>query len=1796
MIEKGIHRHNFLPGTERYTRPEEVKALNRFLKSVRETQEEHTFLEEDNLELPGKPKLPNVKGLENTRIGIDGTRQAIDLETGKLMIEGNEDQKLLDGRENLIDSRDNPKLEEGKETIIDRRGDPELWKERETIEDKPIDELGQDRLEIQGKKLTELDETLETIEAKKTPNLISKALTIETPDDIRLDRTQEKIITLDEDLRLEKERVRLRDGRELIELPTEREEIEQNRIVELEKGREELDKGKDIYLETEHLKLSGQTDPSLETGRETIWDDREPELERDREKLRVDGEAELGKEKIKLHDRQPLDRLGEERINFHDGREARLEDERVELKGKNINGLGDKKIELEDKRKIDLETGSELLEDNRRVELETGREPLKDQRKLELEKEREPLRDKRETELGTDREPLKDDTSAELGKERVELRDDTSVKLETEKEYIFRGKEVELDLTRFELNRPDNIPELPNTKSLIPENTAEEITQVSDSYAKLEGADTGINGLPNIRIDLIRPNDIPLDNTRIPIDPLPTDVDKLGDEKIGMLENHGGSKEELETTRIDLEPVPEDVENLEDKKIEMLGNQGGTKEELESTRIEILENQGGTKEELETVRIDLEPEPEDVEGLEDEKIEMLGNQGGSKEELETTRIDLEPKPEDITGIEETVIEISENQGGTKEELETTKIDLDPSPEDIDGLEDKVIEILENQGGNKEELEETRIDLDPEPEDVENLDETLIDILENQGGTKEELEETKIELDPEPEDVEDLESLVVEILENEHEEVENLSDVRIEMTENDEEDRTILDTPFSSSLDKYEVKDPDQVKEAQKFYVLNKEDEETKEDRTLWDTPFSNTLDKYEVKDPDQVKEAQKFYVLNKDDEETKGDRTILDTPFSNTLDKYEVKDPDQVKEAQKYYVLNKDDEETKEDRSIRDTPFSNTLERYKVKDPKEVKENRVRVDIDVDDEETRGDRTLWEHDYYFKKKKDREGYDDVEYVFDRDQQFSGRDYSAVPKNVMELEGDIELWDTPFSNTLDPYERKNPKDVKEAQKFYVLNKDDEETKDDRSIRDTPFSNTLEKYEVKDPKKVKEAQKRWDIEEYIRPSGPPDLSPGAFLKSAFKESDQKRFNDYGRIWIRKGEEDDEESEIPKAVDDRLKDYILKDIGSYDETDRSIRDTPFSNTLDPYEVKDPKKVKEAQKRWNIEADERPEPEDISPNAQLKPTVFDKDRFKKYGTLLKPSEVDDKDETQKDQVKDATIDTESRPDDMFPGAHLKSPVFDKSRLEKYGSLSTKDVNKSSRSSDEKGVWTPGYQLPDVKWRANHDTYNTVVNGEFLNVSNYIRWAVENTVGKIPSTGATKQKLLDETLALMILAREQLEKVSKSNKERLPGNDYGLLSDLASGNLTVKSAVKSVVSSVGKALSKSVDRSGPWNRPKGERTSKSEWVAPGQIVNDVDTTSSSGMIIGNAGGNFIQKAGSSLMGNTTNSSDNNHIRQMIHMTDPSLIVPGNNGLVGEGIGMGQTINDLFPNSDKLTSLEDLKDAVSKSRYITTPEKFTSTRNTSNYMTLDSNHVWEIIFRPYVGWLNGNCTWLPSFFEMDKINKRAFNFTTNYSSGWLPITGFEFQEKKLVSKELPLYEGSISYPIGLEFINELRISFADDSLKTLRRYFDMCAKVSAYMSNIHSGSELGYADNGVVLSKNSSVNNPTVYLEGKIHPGLYKNLSFLITIYILTPQLGTIKKSNLLAVMKDYTIENQGEIDSAPTELNLTFSIVGENPVGSSVKVRENNTIVFNDKGLRDKETSWTDNLLNNLGSVVDIF
>ena len=71
-IEKELLKQNKIPGCDQLTRPEEIKALSKYLKNIRTTQENYTSLGKNNLEIPGitTGKLPEIDNIPVVIPGI----------------------------------------------------------------------------------------------------------------------------------------------------------------------------------------------------------------------------------------------------------------------------------------------------------------------------------------------------------------------------------------------------------------------------------------------------------------------------------------------------------------------------------------------------------------------------------------------------------------------------------------------------------------------------------------------------------------------------------------------------------------------------------------------------------------------------------------------------------------------------------------------------------------------------------------------------------------------------------------------------------------------------------------------------------------------------------------------------------------------------------------------------------------------------------------------------------------------------------------------------------------------------------------------------------------------------------------------------------------------------------------------------------------------------------------------------------------------------------------------------------------------------------------------------------------------------------------------------------------------------------------------------------------------------------------------------------------------------------------------------------------------------------------------
>ena len=444
-----------------------------------------------------------------------------------------------------------------------------------------------------------------------------------------------------------------------------------------------------------------------------------------------------------------------------------------------------------------------------------------------------------------------------------------------------------------------------------------------------------------------------------------------------------------------------------------------------------------------------------------------------------------------------------------------------------------------------------------------------------------------------------------------------------------------------------------------------------------------------------------------------------------------------------------------------------------------------------------------------------------------------------------------------------------------------------------------------------------------------------------------------------------------------------------------------------------------------------------------------------------------------------------------------------------------------------------------------------------------YIRYLAEQSVGIIDNRTERKY-LLSEALWKDILTRRSAEVLTGINRDRLPGRSdtwftaldeiYKLYQNGDFDNAAIKMFSKYIR-----------EKPNPINRPRINPVGGIRQTYAFELGNSRYEANKKK---GNAG--VIGNLWNSIISAGMNAAENFR-RELLGVVgyDRSYLFV-DNYLTGGGIRT--TLSDLCKKNIALVgSVEDLLDTLKDSPYITTPSKF-GTIHEGSYgtQTLDSNSYWEVIIEPLCDdYLNGGYSYLPCFNEINVINMAAHGVRTAYNK-WVPISNFELQKAKLTTKSVGLYDGEFSFPVSAELTNEIRFTIIDDQYKSWRNYFQKCMDVAVYNSEPH---KKGYYDSGGITSVNipgpfgisiptelpnvNPENAVTVVDKSIITVAFYKNITFRIRIYIMTPQYSTIRRFDLLCVLKDFAEEYSGDVDSGGVDLNVTFSIVGENPTGA---------------------------------------
>lgn len=499
---------------------------------------------------------------------------------------------------------------------------------------------------------------------------------------------------------------------------------------------------------------------------------------------------------------------------------------------------------------------------------------------------------------------------------------------------------------------------------------------------------------------------------------------------------------------------------------------------------------------------------------------------------------------------------------------------------------------------------------------------------------------------------------------------------------------------------------------------------------------------------------------------------------------------------------------------------------------------------------------------------------------------------------------------------------------------------------------------------------------------------------------------------------------------------------------------------------------------------------------------------------------------------------------------------------VEKFEALLNKTVSSNSKLSSKVKQYMPAYSLPHFSM-------------ETLSPSAWLRSVAELTVGLASNIhGKAKALLIDEALGLLIIGREKLEEVTEASKHRLPGDASPFSAVLSGGSLTGAMA-NTVGAMAGTPLEYPVNRPMKDGRNPYPKLDKDVKKSIKNGDEDFDQETKWEDVLGRTGIKdkvVAKEAGQKAAEKKTKvgkilKTIGNAVGGKKKEGDYSF----NEYYIQNSEGLTKTIEELVGGKISTMSVENFFHDLETSPYLTTQSKVTGTTNQYKVSTLDSNSYWEIKLYPYFGADNGNTTFLPDFFEINENNKRLFGIDTAYSQ-WIPITSFELQKKKLTQKTLGLYDGEISYPVSMEFLNEFRITIMDDAYKSWKTYFQKCAEVAVFYSQART---LGETEGetrvrtdttisaGLSLTESRDYNqldnsNTEVYstiLQDQYLVAMYKNITFRCELYVMTPQLATVIKYDLLLVMKDFQEEYSGEsADSPAADLTISFSIVGENP------------------------------------------
>jgi hypothetical protein len=1389
-----------------------------------------------------------------------------------------------------------------------------------------------------------------------------------------------------------------------------------------------------------------------------------------------------------------------------------LETHREDLEDKRNVALGDHKETIEDRQKVALEDHREDLEDKRGIDLENYREDLEDKQITKLSDHKDTIDDKRNVALENHKESLEDKRNPSLETRREDIEDKRSPKLETNRDNIEDKRNVTLDDTQLKTPGKQKTPELSGTVISGPE-----VKEVG-----LEKSKTNLTDKRSISLETKKEG---LEDKRTP---------------------------KLETRRDDLKgkdnpELPGTIIGLSDKRDIALGNR---KETLEDSRNIGL---SGTREDIKDPGTpDL---PTDSVGL------------GIKSD-----ISLDDFQEKLTGIQEVpgLPGDSKNIPGTIpnivlpvdiNKLEDTSEEEALEDERLDIVDDREVTLPTDQFGiiNDKEvaLPDGNVPIEGEVPEITSLEDTKI----VRPGETPDLD--KIYSDTTNGGLDLLNPVDVELVTIPQIQAEPEDNWTLEPDKNEigwdgnlEDERLGIEDPGTPEL----VTVNDIKSEPEDNWTIEADKNDVGWDESLEDTVIPGEPD---MSDPG--------WDGNLEDEQIKADSDQNPVGWDETLEdeRLDIESPETPDLVTKEDIKAEPEDNWTMEPDMSDPGWDETLEDEQIKatsdqNPEGWDETLVTVD-DIKAEP--------EDNWTVEPDKNPEGWNEAL----EDERLDIADIN----NILGLETEAVK--------ITPHKVEASMDPDHAQKFVDTTHNHSFKKDidgvSSSIKSEFSEETvigLKEYgeETKDPKIMDPSQpnlatpnpwetgtdlnyidtkKEGDLKQYgEKTSNPVKISPYEAGTPIDPDHAQKFVDTSQNHSFKSNESDGVSSSIesnfssgtiigPEEYGEETKDPLV-----FDEDTRP----EYLGTSSKYEEYG-KKTKKPIKM------ERPLDENIrTADPDHKHNFIDTSQnhsFSKDSDGVSSSIESEFSNTSdlKNYGKETEKPIEIMPSQGIPLSSKEEPDAEKDALEGPFHWSENNMGRSGWHIDDLAI--PAYKLG-----GSFTSY--------LNPSKYLRFIVEKTVGAISfgkRGGSLKQWILDEALAGLITARDLLEETLNLQPYRLPGsNEYAIKLlrqgmsgvDLGDAKNFVGNTAANLLNSEAVIIKNPINRPGKEDKTKDGR--KYRWEAmqtfeskDGQ--NGADLESRDEDVIREAEKTKKKAAEVITKALGSNQGLGDYVpKYLLHKYEDS------------NLGLKGTIENLTRTS--IESVKDkgfteLKDAIENSPYITSSSKLIGQRMGDIHrhdiaLTLDSNHVWEIILEPYLGVENGKKSFLPSIQQINYENFHNFGLCTNWDT-WIPFTSFELNIKKMIQKNIGLYSGEISIPQNLEFTNELRLVICDDQYKSWKRYFDYVMYSSSYNCSVHDTEYFNekkfikYLGN---LQDTFEADDLQLYYKNIIRPAPYKNLAFRCRIFSMNPQYQTINISDLLVVLKDFTEEWQGEVDASPTELALTFSVVGENPLGEN--------------------------------------